>query len=123
MDAVRVDRWLWAVRLFKSRSAATTACSKGEVRVDEQTAKPARKIKVGDTIEVKRREFVAIYRVEKLLDKRVGAPIAVECYIDLTPERPVADPVFEAPAAVRERGAGRPTKRDRREMDRLRGRR
>ena len=122
MDAVRVDRWLWAVRLFKSRSAATTACSNGAVRIGDQPAKPARRVRVGETVEVKRKDFVAIYRVERIIEKRVGAPIAVECYTDLTPERPKADPVFEAPAAVRERGQGRPTRRDRRAMERLRGR-
>lgn len=77
---------------------------------------------MGETVEVKRRDFVAIYKVERIIEKRVGAPIAVECYTDLTPERPKVDPVFEVPAGIRERGAGRPTKRERREMDRLRGR-
>lgn len=119
---IRVDRWLWAVRLYKSRSAATTACSKGEVRIEGQAAKPARRVKPGDTVEVKRREFVGVYKVISTIEKRVGAPIAVHCYEDLTPERPEKNPIFEAPESVRERGAGRPTKRERRALDKLRGR-
>lgn len=119
---VRVDRWLCAVRLFKTRSAAGTACSTGRVKINGEPAKPAQKVSIGDRVDVKRREFTANYVVQRLIEKRVGAPVAVECYDDLTPERPkkaVPDVPFYA---VRERGAGRPTKRERRELDRLRRR-
>lgn len=119
----RIDQWLWAVRLFKTRSAATAACNNGEVRVDGGSVKPARRVKVGEQVDVKRRDHVATYEVVRLIKKRVGAPIAVECYIDHTPERPTRDHVGDALAGVRDRGAGRPTKRDRRQIERLRNRR
>lgn len=123
-DQVRIDRWLWCVRLFKSRSAATNACSDGKVRIGGEVAKPARRVKVGDTVEVKRRDDVGTFRVERIIEKRVGAPIAVECYTDLTPEKPVPEPdPHPLPiGSERPRGAGRPTKRERRAIDRLRGR-
>lgn len=112
------------MRLFKSRSAATNACSDGKVRIGGEVAKPARRVKVGDTVEVKRRDDVGTFRVERIIEKRVGAPIAVECYTDLTPEKPVPEPdPHPLPiGSERPRGAGRPTKRERRAIDRLRGR-
>lgn len=126
-EKVRIDRWLWSVRLFKTRSAATDACGKGRVTIKDEagkddTAKPARKLSGGEVIEVKRKDFTATYRVERLIEKRVGAGVAVECYTDLTPERPRKEKPDVPFYAVRERGQGRPTKRDRREIDRLRGR-
>ena len=119
----RIDQWLWAVRLFKTRSAATAACTNGEVRIGDGSVKPARRVKVGEHVDVKRRDHVATYEVVRLIKKRVGAPIAVECYIDHTPDRPRQDHVTDALAGVRDRGAGRPTKRDRRQIERLRNRR
>jgi len=123
-DQVRVDRWLWSVRLFKSRSAATNACSDGRIRIGDDVAKAARRVRVGDVVEVKRRDSVGTYRVERIIEKRVGAPIAVECYVDLTPEAPTPQPdPYPLPIGTeRPRGAGRPTKRERRAIDRLRGR-
>lgn len=121
-DPVRIDRWLWSVRLFKTRSAATNACSSGQVRIGDDSVKPARKVRIGEVIEVKRRDLVHTYEVTDLISKRVGAPIAEKCYVDLTPERPKVDPVFQDPGDVRPRGAGRPTKRDRRALEKLRGR-
>jgi ribosome-associated heat shock protein Hsp15 len=119
---VRVDKWLWAVRLFKTRTAATKACDKGLVRIGDEQAKAARRVAPGDRVTVARSDHVAIVEVVKLLEKRVGAPVAVTAYVDHSPpyERPSVDTgtLF----AVRDRGAGRPTKRDRREIDRLRGR-
>jgi len=119
---VRVDRWLFAVRLFKTRSAAGTACSTGRVMINDEAAKPAQKVGIGDRVDVKRRDFTANYVVQRLIEKRVGAPVAVECYNDLTPERPEKSAPDIPFYAVRERGAGRPTKRERRELDRLRRR-
>lgn len=123
-EAIRIDRWLWSVRLFKSRAAATKACSEGKVRVGGDTAKPAARVRVGDLVEVRRREFTATYTVDRLINKRVGAQVAQECYTDLTPERPKkVDLGLPQPiGAERPRGAGRPTKRERRAIDRLRGR-
>ncbi|MCW4459378.1 RNA-binding S4 domain-containing protein [Microbacterium sp. MPKO10] len=119
-DSVRVDSWLWAVRLAKTRSAATTACKGGHVRVNGDRAKPAQRIGPGDEVRLTRSGFQRIVTVTRPIAKRVSASVAAECLIDSTPPRPAKT---EAPAPVsRERGLGRPTKRDRRAIDKLRGR-
>ncbi len=117
MDSARVDAWLWAVRVYKTRSAATTACRAGHVRINGERAKAAQHVRVGDELRVRISGFDRILVVRKLLIKRVGAPIAADAAEDRTPPR---EPV--AMVAVRDRGAGRPTKRERRDIDRLRGR-
>jgi ribosome-associated heat shock protein Hsp15 len=119
---VRVDKWLWAVRVFKSRAAANEACAANRVTVNGEVAKPATKVKVGDRIEARRRDRVVIYEVVQLLEKRVGAGLVPDAVVDHSPPLPeVSGP--EGPVmGRRERGAGRPTKRDRREIERLRGR-
>lgn len=114
---VRVDSWLWAIRVYKTRSAATTACRAGHVRVNGDKAKAAQTVKPGDELRVRISGFDRILVVRQTLTKRVGAPVAALAYEDRTPPR---EPV--AQVAVRDRGAGRPTKRERREIDRLRGR-
>jgi len=119
-SSVRVDAWLWAVRVTKTRSAATAACKAGHVRVNEERAKPAQSVKIGDEVRIRLDGIERTYIVRGLLVKRVGAPIAVTLYDDLTPPPP---PREERPVTViRDRGAGRPTKRDRRELEKLRGR-
>lgn len=119
MDETRVDRWLWAVRVHKTRSAATDACRGGHVRVNGRPAKPATPVRVGDRVEATLGPRRRVLEVTQVIDKRVGAPIAAECLVDLTPpdERPI-----EATGSVpiRDRGTGRPTKRDRRQMERHR---
>lgn len=115
--AVRVDAWLWAVRIYKTRSAATAACRAGHVRVGSEKAKAAQLVRVGDELRVRIAGFDRILVVRQLLAKRVGAPVAALAMEDRTPVR---EPV--AKIAVRDRGAGRPTKRERREIDWLRGR-
>ncbi len=120
MSGVRVDAWICAVRLVKTRSLATAACKAGHVRVNGDRAKPSQPLVPGDTVRVLTDGGERIVEVVRLLAKRVGAPQAAECYVDRTPPPP---PREERPATViRDRGAGRPTKRDRRELDRLRGR-
>jgi ribosome-associated heat shock protein Hsp15 len=113
----RVDAWLWAVRLFKTRSAATAACRGGRVRVNRATAKASTPLTGGDRVQA----FVGrerILEVVVLIDKRVGSAIAATCFVDHSPPAP---PVRrQSPMPVRERGTGRPTKRERRELDRLR---
>lgn len=120
-DRVRVDRWLWSIRLFATRSAASDACRAGHVRIGGRPAKPAATVQVGDVVDV--RAQGRPWRVEavRLIDKRVGAPIAATCFVDRSDpvEAPARGP---EPAFERPRGAGRPTKRDRRQMDRFRGR-
>jgi ribosome-associated heat shock protein Hsp15 len=117
MEATRVDRWLWAIRLCKSRSEATAACRGGHVRINGRTAKPATTVSVGDRVEARVHDRDGTVEVIRAIETRVGAPIAVECYIDHTPPESKREDAF----LDRERGSGRPTKRDRRRLDRWRG--
>jgi ribosome-associated heat shock protein Hsp15 len=115
----RVDRWLWAIRLFKTRTDATDACRGGHVKVNGATAKPATPVRIGDRVAAHLHERDRLVEVTRLIDKRVGPPIAVECYVDHSPPAPPREairPLFRDP------GAGRPTKRERRQMDRFRSR-
>ncbi|MBT0770639.1 RNA-binding S4 domain-containing protein [Kineosporia sp. J2-2] len=120
MDAaeVRLDVWIWSVRLFKSRSVASSACRGGHVAVNGAKAKPSTTVRVGDRIEALTTGGERIAVVRRLIQKRVGAAVAVTCYEDLTPAPPPKEEIVQV--AVRDRGAGRPTKRDRRQLDRLR---
>ena len=123
--SVRIDQWLWSARLVKTRSDAAAACRSGHESINGKRAKPSSPVAVGDRVEAfvssRRREVV----VTTLITKRVGAAVAADCFDDHSPPPPErestdgADVVF----AARERGSGRPTKRDRRQLDRLRGRR
>lgn len=117
----RIDSWCWAVRLYPSRSQATAGVKAGHVRINGDRAKPAQPVKIGDEVRIynthERREHVVIVR--QLLTKRVGAPLAQAAYDDRTPALPPKEE-RAAPVFARERGAGRPTKRDRRVLDRLR---
>ncbi|MFT3851666.1 MAG: RNA-binding S4 domain-containing protein [Ilumatobacteraceae bacterium] len=117
-DGTRVDVWLWSVRLFKSRSMATDACKGGHVKVNGHAVKAATPVKVGDRVEARAGGRERIVEVAKLIDKRVGAPIAAECLVDHSPPPPSRE--YVDPFFVRDRGAGRPTKRDRRQIDRVR---
>ncbi|MDN5723747.1 MAG: RNA-binding S4 domain-containing protein [Corynebacterium sp.] len=115
----RIDAWVWSVRLFKTRSAAAAACKAGHVKLNDATVKPAQTVAVGDRVRawVNHREY--IYEVTDLVTKRVGAPRARECYIDHSPPPPSKEILASIPR--RDRGAGRPTKRERRQLDKLRG--
>lgn len=118
-DRVRVDRWLWGIRLTKTRAQATDLCRGGHVRVNGTAAKPATPVAAGDHVEARVRGVDRRVEVVRPIDKRVGAPLAAECYVDHTPPPPEAGSL--PPVASRDRGTGRPTKRDRRRIDRLRG--
>jgi ribosome-associated heat shock protein Hsp15 len=116
VDSTRVDRWLWAVRLLPTRSAATAACHAGHVRVNGSPAKASTAVRAGDRVEARIGQRDRVVEVVTVIDKRVGAPVAATCLVDHSaPLPPRTPPVF-----ARERGAGRPTKRDRRDLDRLR---
>jgi ribosome-associated heat shock protein Hsp15 len=117
MESTRVDRWLWAVRLTKTRSDAAAACRGGHVRVNDRPAKPASTVSPGDEVRARVGDTPRIVQVVRVIEKRVGAPDAVTCYLDRTPAPP---PTAHVPVAVRDRGAGRPTKRDRRILDKWR---
>ncbi|MBQ4285756.1 MAG: RNA-binding S4 domain-containing protein [Bacteroidales bacterium] len=120
-DSVRVDKYIWAIRLFKTRSEATDACKGNKVKVGGQPAKPSREVKSGDTIEVRKGAVVMTYKVKAILENRVGAKLVPEYAENLTPEDELAK--MHAPVETffvrRDRGAGRPTKKERREMDSL----
>ena len=125
MKKVRVDKWLWAIRIFKSRTLAADVCKRNQVKVNGTTAKPSTTVEVGDTVEAKKEGFHMTYKVLKLIDKRVGAPIAVTCYDNLTPEEELSKfqdwYIGKANGERREKGAGRPTKRERRDLDKFKG--
>ncbi|MBT0565825.1 RNA-binding S4 domain-containing protein [Williamsia sp. CHRR-6] len=120
MSSVRVDAWIWAVRLTKTRSEAAAACRGGHVKVNGVTAKPAQQVAVGDEVRLRAGGRDRIVEVVELLRKRVGPPVAAAALIDRSPPPPPRELLAAVP--VRDRGAGRPTKRDRREIQRLLGR-
>lgn len=120
LASTRVDRWVWAVRLTKTRALAAAACRAGHVRVNGDRAKPATTIRAGDEIRVRGDGPERVVEVARVIERRVGPVPAATCYVDRTPAPP--PPEHVAVAARRERGAGRPTKRERRDIDRLRGR-
>ena len=121
---VRVDKWLWSVRVFKTRRQATDACSAGRVRINGDIVKPAAKVKVGDVVAAARRDRTIVYVAQELIEKRVSAVRAAECIEDRSPPPPKRQHRVDLPVfAQRDRGSGRPTKKDRRAIDRLRGER
>lgn len=116
MEAVRIDKWLWCVRLYKSRTLATSACEAGQVKIGGQTVKPARGVKVGDIVTAVAGDVTRTVRVVQLLDRRVGAAKVPEFMEDQTPPEEFQKRREERAAAsgFRPKGMGRPTKRDRR---------
>lgn len=116
---VRVDSWIWSVRLTKTRSLAATACRGGHVRVNGERVKAAHAVRPGDEVRLFHAGRERIVVVKRLVRKRVGAAVAAECFVDNSPPPPPREEV--AAVGHRDRGAGRPTKRDRRDMERLRG--
>lgn len=118
-SSIRVDSWIWAVRLVKSRSLATAACRAGHVRVNGEKVKAAQPVRVGDEIRVRTSDAERIVVVKRILAKRVGAVVAAESLTDITPPPPAREDVPFVP--IRDRGAGRPTKRERRDIEKLRG--
>ena len=121
MASARVDAWIWAVRIYKSRTQATAACRAGHVRINGEHAKAATPVHVGDRVTVRKSGLDRSLEVTHVLSKRVGADVAASAYIDHTPPPAVREAAAPS-VAQRDRGAGRPTKRERRQLDRLRGR-
>ena len=122
MDAgsTRVDKWLWSVRVFKTRSMATEAVRAGHVAVNRAVTKPSTTVRVGDVVTIRLNGRDRVLEVARIIENRVGAPIAAECVIDHSPPPPPRE--FTAPGLNRDIATGRPTKRDRRRIDRLRRR-
>jgi ribosome-associated heat shock protein Hsp15 len=117
-DATRIDRWLCAVRLVKTRPLATRLCEGGHVLVNGSPAKPSTKVRAGDRVEAVIADRERIVEVVRPIESRVGAPVAATCYVDHSP--PVVPEPGPAPGIMRIRGEGRPSKRLRRELERLR---
>ncbi len=121
---VRLDKWLQVARVFKTRSQATKACVLGRVSVNGQVAKPHKALALGDRVEVEKGRWTRILEVRELRDKPLPKAEVARLFADHSPPPPPPDPLgwlMRQPAARRERGAGRPTKRERRRLDRLRG--
>ena len=120
MNSVRLDKWLWAVRVYKTRSVSTDACRHGHVLVNGLTAKPSKEIKEGDEITVRKLPVLYNYKVKQLTGNRLPAKLVSEYFEDLTsPEELDKLKIKETFFIKRERGSGRPTKKDRRQIDTL----
>lgn len=120
-DSVRIDKYLWAIRVFKTRGDATDACKGNKVRVGGSTAKPSKEVKPGEVIEIQKGTVRYSYRVIRLLENRVGAQLVPDYAENLTPQSELDK--LRAPVETffirRDRGSGRPTKKDRRAMEHL----
>ena len=124
MNKIRIDKWLWSIRIFKSRTLATDACKGGKVKVMGVSVKPSFQVGEGEVVVVKKNGFNFEFRAKTLIEKRVGAALAVTCYEDVTPaeeKNKYAEWFLNAAPSSekRERGTGRPTKKERREIDGL----
>lgn len=121
MEEVRIDKYLWAIRVFKTRSEATDACKGGKIRVNGADTKPSKPVKPGDVIVARKGPVTYTYRVIQLIDKRQGAKFVPNFAENLTPAEELAK--LRAPVETfflkRDRGTGRPTKKDRRQMESL----
>ncbi len=120
-EKVRIDKWLWSVRIYKSRTLASDTCRKGHVRIGDDIAKPSTLVEVGQMVHCRKEGYNLELKVLKVISKRVSAVLAQECYENLTPEEEMHKYdswyVGKGRSEIRERGAGRPTKRQRREID------
>ncbi len=118
----RIDKWLWAVRIFKTRAIATESCAGGKVKIDGSAVKASRKIQSGDVIQVRKGLVKHLYRVLKIAEKRMSAKLILDFVEDLTPddEKAKLKSSHKQPLQTREKGQGRPTKKERRVMDELR---
>ena len=121
-NEIRIDKWLWAVRIFKTRAQATEACAGGKVKIKNSAVKASRKIHTGDIIQVRKGVVKYMYRVLKIAEKRMGAKLIIDFVEDLTPddERAKLKSSLKQPLQTREKGQGRPTKKERRIMDNIR---
>ncbi|MGZ3821014.1 MAG: RNA-binding S4 domain-containing protein, partial [Mucilaginibacter sp.] len=118
-EKLRIDKYLWAIRLYKTRTLATEACKAGRVKLDGQNIKPSHEVKIGEIYQVSKGIERKIIKVTGLLENRMDAKSVVGFYDDETPieQTHAFKSMFQAPILKRDRGAGRPTKRDRREID------
>ena len=120
-EKLRIDKYLWSIRAFKTRTLASDACRAGRVKLEGNNVKPSHEVKVGEVYTVSKGPDKRVLKVTGLLESRTDAKTAVNFYEDITPEEqtPAFKSMFHAPLLTRDRGTGRPTKRDRREIDDL----
>lgn len=120
-EKLRIDKYLWAIRIFKTRTLASEACKAGRVKLDNQNIKPSHEVKVGEIYQVSKGIDRKVVKITGLLENRADAKTVVNFYQDITPveQTQAFKSMFQAPILKRDRGAGRPTKRDRREIDEL----
>ncbi|WP_297091496.1 RNA-binding S4 domain-containing protein [uncultured Draconibacterium sp.] len=118
-QGVRIDKWLWAVRIFKTRSQATEACKKGHVTIGESIVKASREVQIGEIIKVRKSPITKSFKVLALSGKRMGAKLVADFMEDVTPpeETEILEMQKHMRWSVREKGTGRPTKKDRRDLD------
>nr|WP_320021493.1 RNA-binding S4 domain-containing protein [uncultured Draconibacterium sp.] len=118
-EGVRIDKWLWAVRIFKTRSQATEACKKGHVTIGDSVIKASREVHVGEIIKVRKAPITKSFKVLALSEKRMGAKLVTDFAEDVTPpeETELLEMQKHMRWSVREKGTGRPTKKDRRDLD------
>jgi ribosome-associated heat shock protein Hsp15 len=121
MEKLRVDKWLWAIRTYKTRTAATKACEAGRIKRGDDKLKASSKININDVLKIRINQLTRTIKVLSFIEKRTSAPIAQTCYEDLTPPEDLIIPklksTFLLPNAHREKGLGRPTKKERRDID------
>lgn len=120
LQKIRIDKWLWAVRLYKTRTLATDACKAGKIKINDEAVKPSYDLSADKILQINKQGEKWTIKVIKLIEKRVSAPLAAECYEDLTP--PEEKDKLKYPSffyEVRDKGIGRPTKKDRREIDKF----
>ena len=123
LKKVRIDKWLWSVRIFKSRTMASDACRSGKVKIGDNAVKPSYMVSRGELVKVKKDGFNLEFKVVDLIQKRVSAELARPCYENLTPEEELNKYkdwyIGKGAPERRVKGAGRPTKRERREIDKF----
>lgn len=123
LNKVRIDKWLWSVRIFKSRSMATDACKSGNVKIKDKNVKPSYLVQRGEILQVKKNGFNMVYKVIDLIEKRVSATLAEPCYENQTSEDELNKYndwyIGKGRPEMRSKGAGRPTKRERRDIDKF----
>ena len=118
-EVARIDKWLWAARIFKTRSIAADACKNGRVMVNDVQVKPSRMVKVGDKVSVRKSPVTYSFKILKTIEQRVGAKLLPEIYENVTPpdQYELLEMTRISGFVDRQRGTGRPTKKDRRQMD------
>jgi ribosome-associated heat shock protein Hsp15 len=121
LESIRIDKWLWTVRIYKTRSQAAEACRGGKVKMDQQNVKASREVRTGDIVEIQQGILKRTLKVKRIAKNRVAAKLVPELIDDLTPaeEHEKLELLKQLNYEKRERGSGRPTKKDRRNIDKL----